>query len=67
MPAKLRYGANQTITNMALVVDSYAAADIEQYLLGKQFEIVSAVFNPKVSVVMTWSGGVKPGQDKETS
>lgn len=44
MPAKLRYGANQTITNMAFVVDAYAAADIEQYLLGKQFAIVESVF-----------------------
>lgn len=46
MPAKLRRGANQTITptNMALVVDSYAASDIEQYLLGKQFSVVEAVF-----------------------
>lgn len=46
MPAKLRKGANQTITptNMALVVDSYAASDIEQYLLGKQFSVVEAVF-----------------------
>lgn len=44
MPAKLRFGANQTITNMAFVVDAYAAADIEQYLLGKQFAIVESVF-----------------------
>lgn len=44
MPAKLRYQENQTITNMAFVVDSYAAADIEQYLLGKQFDIVTSVF-----------------------
>ena len=44
MPAKLRRGANQTITNMALVVDSYAASDIEQYLLGKQFSVVESVF-----------------------
>lgn len=43
MPAKLR-AANITITNMALVVDSYAASDIEQYLLGKQFSIVDSVF-----------------------
>lgn len=43
MPAKLR-NANITITNMALVVDSYAAADIEQYLLGKQFSIVESTF-----------------------
>lgn len=44
MPAKLRYRNNQTMTNMAFVVDSYAAADIEQYLLGKQFSIVESVF-----------------------
>jgi hypothetical protein len=44
MPAKLRFGANITITNMALVVDSYGAADIEQYLLGKEFSIVESVF-----------------------
>lgn len=44
MPAKLRRFGNQTITNMALVVDAYAAADIEQYLLGKQFSIVESVF-----------------------
>ena len=43
MPAKLR-NANITLTNMALVVDSYAASDIEQYLLGKQFSIVESVF-----------------------
>jgi hypothetical protein len=44
MPAKLRRFANQTITNMVLVVDAYAAADIEQYLLGKQFSVVESVF-----------------------
>lgn len=44
MPAKLRRGANQTLTNMAWVIDSYAAADIEQYLLGKQFSVVESVF-----------------------
>jgi hypothetical protein len=46
MPAKLKKGANQTITgtNMAFVIDSYGASDIEQYLLGKQFAIVEAVF-----------------------
>lgn len=44
MPAKLRRFANQTITNMALVVDAYAASDIEQYLLSKQFSIVESVF-----------------------
>lgn len=46
LPAKLKKGANQTITatNMALVIDSYGASDIEQYLLGKQFSIVESVF-----------------------
>ncbi len=43
MPAKLR-AVNQTLTNTALVVDAYAASDIEQYLLGKQFSIVESVF-----------------------
>lgn len=43
MPAKLR-AVNITLTNTALVVDSYAASDIEQYLLGKQFSIVESVF-----------------------
>lgn len=43
MPAKLRAN-NITLTNMALVVDAYAASDIEQYLLGKQFNIVESVF-----------------------
>ena len=44
LPAKLRKTYNQTITNMALVIDSYGASDIEQYLLGKQFSIVESVF-----------------------
>ena len=44
MQAKLRYRNNITLTNMAFVVDSYAASDIEQYLLGKQYNIVDAVF-----------------------
>jgi len=45
MPAKLRHGANQDIqTNLALVIDSYGASDVAQYLLGKQFDIVEAVF-----------------------
>lgn len=45
MPAKLRRGANQDIvTNLALVVDSYAASDISQYLLGKNIDLAAAVF-----------------------
>lgn len=43
IPAKLRRGAKQTLgSNMAMVLDSYAVSDIEQYLLGKQFDIVNA-------------------------
>lgn len=45
MAAKLRRAANQEVlTNMALVVDSYAAADIEQYLLGKDIDLMGSVF-----------------------
>jgi hypothetical protein len=45
MPAKMRRGANMDImTNLALVIDSYGASDVAQYLLGKQFDIVEAVF-----------------------
>ena len=44
MPAKLKRGTNQVLTNMALVIDAYAASDIAQYLLGKQFDIVGSVF-----------------------
>lgn len=45
MPAKLRYKNNQEIMmNMALVVDSYAAADIAQYLLGKNIDLAGYVF-----------------------
>lgn len=45
MAAKLRAKANQEVlTNMALVVDSYAAADIEQYLLGKDIDLMGSVF-----------------------
>lgn len=45
MPAKLRARNNQMInTNMALVVDSYAASDISQFLLGKNIDLAEAVF-----------------------
>ncbi len=45
MAAKLRAKANQEVlTNMCFVVDSYAAADIEQYLLGKDIDLMGAVF-----------------------
>lgn len=45
MPAKLRRGANQDIvTNLIFVVDSYAASDIAQFLLGKNIDLAGAVF-----------------------
>lgn len=45
MAAKLQRKNNQMVTsNMAFVVDAYAAADIEQYLLGKDIDIAGAVF-----------------------
>ena len=45
MAAKLRRQANQEVlTNMAFVVDSYAAADVEQYLLGKDIDLMGSVF-----------------------
>lgn len=45
MGAKLRYRNNQDVgMNMALVVDSYAASDITQYLLGKNIDLAGNVF-----------------------
>lgn len=45
LPAKLRYKNNQEInTNMVLVVDSYAASDIAQFLLGKNIDLAGYVF-----------------------
>lgn len=45
MSAKLKRFANQEVMmNMVFVVDAYAAADIEQYLLGKNIDIMAAVF-----------------------
>ena len=45
MPAKLRYRNQQEVTtNMCLVVDSYAASDIVQYLLGKNIDLAGATF-----------------------
>ncbi len=56
MPAKLRKGGKQTLSNMALVIDSYAASDIEHYLLGKQFDIVGSVLKNG------YAGDVSSGQ-----
>ncbi len=45
MPAKLRYKNFQEImTNMVFVVDSYAASDVAQYLLGKNIDLAGYVF-----------------------
>lgn len=45
MSAKLRNKNNQEVmTNMVLVVDSYAASDITQYLLGKNIDLAGNVF-----------------------
>jgi len=44
-PAKLRRLNNQqVVTSMALVIDSYGAADIAQYLLGKNIDLAGSVF-----------------------
>lgn len=44
MPAKLRRKENQTTTGMVLVADSYAMADVEQYLLAKDINLADATF-----------------------
>jgi hypothetical protein len=44
MPAKLRRKENQTTTGMVLVADSYAMADIEQYLLAKDINLADSTF-----------------------
>lgn len=57
MAAKLRAKNNQQVqSNMVFVVDSYAAADIEQYLLSKDIDIASAVFKNG------YAGPVRNGQ-----
>ena len=53
MSAKLQYKENiQTSTNMAFVVDAYSAADIEQYLMGKDIDIAGSVFKNGYSGVV---------------
>lgn len=44
MPAKLKRTNNIVLSDMCFVIDSYGAADIAQYLLGKQFDVVESVF-----------------------
>lgn len=43
MGAKLRR-QNQTLENLCFVTDSYALADISQYLLGKNYNVVEAIY-----------------------
>lgn len=43
MAAKLLKN-NQILTNLAWVLDSYAAADVEQYLMGKSIDLAGVVF-----------------------
>lgn len=42
MTAKLAGTAN--LTNLAFVIDYYVASELEQYLLGKQFDVVNAIW-----------------------
>jgi hypothetical protein len=44
MPAKLSNYNNQTLVDLVFVVDSYAAGDVAQYLLGKNIDLAGAVF-----------------------
>jgi hypothetical protein len=45
MPAKLRARNNQEIlTNMILVIDSFGASDVTQYLMGKNIDIAASAF-----------------------
>ena len=45
MAAKLRFRNNQEVmSGLVLVVDSYAASDITQYLLGKNIDLAGSVF-----------------------
>lgn len=43
MPAKLRRN-NQSLTNLCFVTDSYGAASLVQYLLGKDIDLAGSVF-----------------------
>lgn len=43
MPAKLKKN-NQTLSNLAFVIDSYGISDLFQYLLGKNADFVNSMF-----------------------
>ena len=42
-PAKLQ-SKNQVLTNLVMVVDSYIAADMEEYLMGKDWNLAEATY-----------------------
>jgi hypothetical protein len=44
LPAKLMRTENQTVTNLIGVWDAYAAADITQYLMGKDIDLAGSAF-----------------------
>lgn len=44
MPAKLRRVNNQSLVNMIFVMDSTAASDVTQYLMGKSIDLAGSVF-----------------------
>ena len=45
MPAKLRNKNNQMVsTNMCLVIDSYGASDVTQYVMGKNIDLAGNTF-----------------------
>jgi hypothetical protein len=45
MSAKLRSRNNQVLSNLAWVVDAYAASDVTQYLLGKNIDLAGSTFS----------------------
>lgn len=68
MPAKLRRNNIDVVTSLAFVVDSYAASDVAQYLLGKNIDLAESVFkngytadvsNAKMYVTENLTGEVK--------
>ncbi|MDC1191104.1 hypothetical protein N8148_02775 [Gammaproteobacteria bacterium] len=60
MPAKLRAN-DQVLTNMAFVVDPYAASDITHYLMGKQIDNSLSVFKNG------YSGAISSGAEMYVS
>lgn len=57
LPAKLMRTENQTITNLIGVWDAYAAADITQYLMGKDIDLAGAAFKNGFAGTLTSMAG----------